>query len=120
MGNLAIGIRKALEIVKHEFQLGTHEVTVTIVGDSKAHGMLNYCEVKDEENDLCNIQLFESAHDIADMITFAEENQLTLNVVVVDTDNIHSKIMEEGMKFASTSHASYHHMPELNYRQLHK
>lgn len=120
MGNLGAGLSKALDVVQQEISLGTRQITVAIIADSKAHGLVSgTLDCLEKSNSQCNIELLVSATAIADAKSKADNGKQNVRMVVIDTEsdflmNKKTQVHEEGAILASVIHGSYYHYPDLS------
>jgi Mg-chelatase subunit ChlD len=131
MGNLGIGLSKAVEMLQTEFERGTMKITLAIIADSTAHGLVTgTLNCLEESEIMCNIDLFDSANAVSMAKAKADEGKQQLRVVVVDTEaqpasegsvggeqgssSASYGWHEEGNRLATVSRANYFHYPDLS------
>lgn len=120
MGNLGAGLSKALEIVQSEISLGTRQITVAIIADGKAHGLVSgTLDCLEKSNSQCNVELLVSATAIADAKSKADTGKQKIRLAVIDTEsdllvNDKTQVHEEGAILASVIHGAYYHYPDLS------
>lgn len=128
MGNLGMGLSKAVEMLQTEFERGTTMITLAIIADSKAHGLVSgTLDCLGESDVMCNVELLDSANAVSMAKDKANEGKQRLRVIVVDTEALSENERltatstpwhEEGNRLAKVSQANYFHYPDLSPSQL--
>ena len=116
MGNLGEGISLAIPIVKDALASeSVSEVTLIIVADGKAHGLLANTMNCDNHilKDLCDIELEADAMILHDM------ERSKFRCVVLDTEE-GTEWNPEGASFAEKAKAEYLHSPRLTRNKIKK
>lgn len=123
MGNVAAGIRLSQDMANDALLSGdAQHVTVAVVADGKAHGLRRSGGATCND-DLCDVELLESAWNIAEQKRTLQAMGLQLDTVVVDTASAASRFEEwsaEGMSLATATNADYYHAARLTGKELMK
>jgi len=142
MGNLGIGMKKGIEIIKQEAEIHSisegsnggssralDSAVLVIVADSKAHGLMaashnagssadKRCAV---DYDICDEDLVSAASNIIEITKHLMSRDFYVKTIVVDTESSFSTkaksadslLSEEGFRLATISQAEYHHEPQI-------
>lgn len=113
MGNLANGLNIALDVINAEFKVGTPRIVVAVIADGKAHGLVSGTSDCIVDEGCCNVELMLSAEAIAEARVKASLSKQRLDVVLVDTEDLSTPLIDEGSRLASASNANYIRSPEL-------
>jgi Mg-chelatase subunit ChlD len=118
MGNLGAGMQMAVESTKRSIARGEIDsVHFVIVGDGKAHGILQSVPGCEEESltEACDVELLTNAGEISDMVKNIEEaNKLNIRSFVFDTEKVrNAEWSESGARLASMCSADYYHDEHL-------
>ena len=127
MGNLGHGIAMALSLIKSSFESGNiNDVTLAIIGDSRAQGLLAStssaeCEA-DLFKDICDVELQEDAVYLNELFESIKSFKLNLKCVVIDTGKQAGDDSDDsqGARFAKQVNSKYHYMPDLSPQNLYR
>eukprot|EP01035_Chromulina_nebulosa_P019676 gene19676-25594_t len=117
MGNLGVGLQRAIDIINQESSNGSKDITVVVLADGKAHGLVSgTSECYIETTDVCDDLLYESAQMLSSLKSQSKSNNMKLNIVVIDTEEskISTSSFGEGSRLAIASDASYYRVPNLS------
>jgi Mg-chelatase subunit ChlD len=135
-GNLGHGIAMATSMIKSSFEDGVNDVTLAIIADGKAHGLLAETAVRPCEDflsDMCDVELQEDAKYLSELIENIKASKLNLRTVVIDTEKrdqdceedftgddceVPFELLAQGARFAKSVKSEYFHTPDITPQQL--
>eukprot|EP01038_Epipyxis_sp_PR26KG_P005297 gene5297-7359_t len=120
MGNLGEGLKKAMIIADEALTTKiASRVTVAVLTDGKAHGILSSSSAGCDWKDQCDVELYEAASQVKEKSNKLKEAGYSVNTVLIDTEHLSDSsltptVSEVSEGFATVSGSKFYHVPSLN------